>query len=1032
MKIFSAIIGYCLANRFLTITAALIVACLGTYSAMRLPVDILPNVDRSITTVVAEAPGMAPEEIERTVAMPIENTLSGINGVMRIRSSITPSLALINIESSWDSDPYKMRQLVQERIQAVQNNLPAGVETLIAPVSSVMGEIIILSLGSKNKDITPIELRTLADYTVARRLSSIPGVSQVLSTGGGVKQYRIVPDTQKMAAYGVSFEELCQAAKNAQSNTGGGIVNRGGTEISIRNVGRSADIGEFGEAVIKELGGRAVLVKDVAETRIGSAVLRGDAAVDGHSGIVLTLTKQPGTDTLRITRDVENAVSEISKTLPEGVDLKIVYRQDDFINSAVANVENAILDGALLVFAVLFVFLFNIRTTLITASAIPLSFAIAMLYFRATGSSINAMTLGGLAVAVGMLVDDAIVDVENAYRRLRENAAAKVRRNPVAVILDACVEIRASIFHATAIIVIVFLPALGLDGMEGKMFRPLAEAVIVSMSASFLVALTLIPALCSTAFGGNFKKAPREPLASRCIKILAERIIVLPSIRRPRAALFISAMAAAAAFALLPMMGRDFMPPLNEGSSLVILQLSPGSSIDRSKEISEIAERALSEIPEIKSVARKIGRAEGDDHAEPVNIVKLNLEFKKSGRKHADVISDVRKALGGIAGITYSVGQPMAHRLDYMLSGVQSQVAVKIFGPDMQTLSSKAEELAKLLGRLKGATDVGVERRDFAKQIRIIPDREKLKLYGVQLGALNKTLQDALSGRAVADVVEGNASYDVFVRLNETEISDEKKISELLIDGANGIKLPLSSLADIVSGEGPNQIDRENLMRRIAVSLNVTGRDSVELADRIGKIIDQDLNLPPGYFASVEGQFQNRIDAEKRMAALFALSVLAIFALLYAHFGSAGIVMQILLAIPLAFAGGIAFTWYFIGTMSVASLIGIIALAGIAARNTIMLVSHYLHLMENEGETFGEGMILRGTMERLNPILMTATTAALALVPLMANPEEPGKELLYPVSVMIVGGLFSSTLLSLAVTPAAFAMFGGGSAKKRG
>ena len=556
------------------------------------------------------------------------------------------------------------------------------------------------------------------------------------------------------------------------------------------------------------------------------------------------------------------------------------------------------------------------------------------------------------------------------------------------------------------------------------MFRPLAEAVVVSMAASFLVALTLVPVLCSLMLKKVSARAAGEPLVSSAIKFFAERVLILPSIRFPYAALFAAAMLTASAFALLPIMGRDFIPPLNEGSSLVILQLSPDSSIERSKEIAAIAERSLAHIPEIKSVARKIGRAEGDDHAEPVNIVKLNLEFEKSERPHSDVIEDVRKALENVRGISFSIGQPMAHRLDYMLSGVQSQSAVKIFGPDLRILELKAQELAKLIAPLKGAVDVNVEKQTPTKQIKIMPDRQKLKLYGIQIGKLNDTLRDALGGVAVAGVVDSDASFDVFVRLAENEIADGKKISEILVDNQDGAKFPLSSFAEVVVGAGPNHINREKLTRRIVVSLNVSGASSVELADEIKKAISDKLALPTGYFAVVEGQFQSRVDAEKRMSILFVFSMFAMFALLYTHFKSANLVMQILLAVPIAFAGGIVFTWHFIGTMSVASLIGMIALAGIAARNTIMLVSHYLHLMSNEGERFGEKMILRGTLERLNPILMTALTAAFALIPIMAHADAPGKELLYPVSVMIVGGLVSSTLLSVVVTPAAFALFG--------
>ncbi|MBP3357796.1 MAG: efflux RND transporter permease subunit [Opitutales bacterium] len=1023
MKIFSAIIKYCLANRFLTLALAVITMCGGVSALFKLPVDILPNLDKSITTIVAEASGYAPEEVEKLVAIPIENALAGLNGVKRIRTANSPSLSLINIDFDWNADTYNMRQLVQERLQTLGDKIPENVSISIAPIASVMGEIIVMSLGSENPNISPIQLRTIADYDVARRLSSIEGVSQVLSTGGGVKQYRIIPDLQKMASLGITIDEICKSTQVAQNNTGGGIVSNKGTELTIRNIGRSTDINDIANAVVRTQKNAPILIKDVAQVRIDKAQLRGDAAVNGKNGIVLTLTKQPNTDTLKITKAVENAIAEISKTLPEKVELKIVYRQDDFINTAISNVEDAIRDGAIMVFVILFIFLFNVRTTLITIIAIPSSFAIALIYFYATGSSINTMTLGGLAVAVGMLVDDAIVDVENVYRRLRENATLANKRNPSLVILDACVEIRASIFYATAIIVIVFLPTLGLSGIEGRMFRPLAEAVIVSMIASFIVALTLVPVLCSLLLKGVSDKVRKEPFISCAIKFLAKYLLILPSIRFPKIALFVSAMLTAMSFALLPMMGRDFIPPLNEGSSLVILQLSQDSSIERSNEIASVAEKALMRIPEIKSIARKIGRAEGDDHAEPVNIVKFNIEFNKSKRPHTQVINDMRKTLDGVVGITYSIGQPMAHRLDYMLSGIQSQIAVKVYGKDLDVIASKAEELASEIKKIKGAVDVNVERQNATKQIRIEPDREKIKLYGIKLGDLNNLLQDALGGKKVADVLEGDAFFDVFVRLDETDITNVEKISQLLIPTEQGA-YPLSSFAKVIESAGPNQINREKLTRRIAISLNVSDISSVELAEKISNLISEKLGKNPDCYAVVEGQFQSRIDAETRITILFAFAMLAIFALLLSYFKSINLSLQILLAVPIAFAGGIALTWYFIGTMSVASLVGIIALAGIASRNTIMLVSHYLHLMNEEGESFDEKMILRGTLERLNPILMTALTAGFALIPLMYNPDSAGKELLYPVSVMIVGGLFSSTLLSIVVTPAVFKMFG--------
>ena len=1023
MKIFSAIIKYSLENRFLVLVCALITAFYGAYCAKELPVDILPDLDKTIATIVAEVPGMAPEEIETLVSIPLETALNGLNGVTRVRAANTPSLCLITLEFDWKTDPYKIRQLIQERLQSAIPSLPSNVQPIIAPISSVMGEIMILGLSTDNPNISPIDLRTIADYTVARRLSNISGISQVLSTGGGLKQYRIIPDTAKMASLGVTLEEVENAASAAQSNTGGGIVNRGGVEVSVRNIGRSASVDDISNAVVKAAANGNILLKDVAEVRIDKAQLRGDAAVNGKPGIIITVSKQPGVDTIKVTKALDAAIAEIQKGLPENTRINVVYRQDDFIKKAVDNVEDAIVDGSVMVFVVLLAFLFNVRTTFITITAIPLSLAIALIYFKLTGSTINTMTLGGLAVAIGMLVDDAIVDVENVYRRLRENRNSQSPKTHFNVILDACVEIRASIFYATALIIIVFIPTFGLSGIEGKMFAPLSEAVLVSMAASFLVALTVIPALCSLMLGkvGNSRK---EPIFSRAAKWIISKFAIVPSIRHPHAALAFAAMLAAAAFAFFPVMGRDFIPPLNEGSCLLIVQLSPDSSIDRSKEMGQIVQKILAEIPEVKSTGMKIGRAEKDDHAEPVNIVKFNIDFDTSIHSQSEILKNLRDKLDHVAGITYSIGQPMAHRIDYMLSGTQSQIAVKIFGEDLSVLREKSEELAGKIKNLNGAKDVNVEKQAQTAQIKIRVDRQKAKLYGVQVGKINDILQTILGGKAVAQVVDKEAIFDVFLRMDEGLIASKDKLEEILVENISGEKYPLSSFAEIENSAGANHINREGLKRRVAVGLNTSDGDSVRLAGEIREIIDHDLNLPAGYYANIEGQFQNRIDAGRRIGILFCLAMLAIFALLYTHFKSAALVLQIMLGIPAAFAGGIFATWYFIGTVSVASLIGMIALSGIAARNTIMMISHYIHLMESEGETFGEHMIKRGTLERVNPILMTALTAALALIPLMFNPESPGKELLYPVSVMIVGGLVSSTLLSVIVTPAAFRLFG--------
>ena len=1023
MRLFSYIIELSLKNRLMIFVVATLVAIYGFYCVKTLPIDILPDIDKTIATIVTEAPGMAPEEIESLVSLPLETALSGMDGVKRVRSSNTPSLSLINIEFGWNTDPYKVRQLIQERLQGVQSSLPEGITPIIAPIASVMGEIMMIGVHTKNPSISPIDLRTLADYTIARRISNISGVSQALATGGGLKQYRIAPNVEKMASLGVSFDELIEATKNAQSNTGGGIVNRKGTEVLVRNIGASTKTNDILNAVVKTIDGHSILLRDIAEVRIDKAQLRGDSAINNIDGIVITVSKQPNTDTIAITKEIENALAEIQQKLPKDTYITILYKQDEFIKTAVKNVEDAIIDGAIMVVAILFIFLLSIRTTIITITAIPLSVAMAAIYFHLSGSSINTMTLGGLAVAIGMLVDDAIVDVENVHRRLRENSLLQKSRSRIAVILDACVEIRASIFYATALIVIVFAPTFGLSELEGKMFAPLSEAVIVSMIASFIVALTVIPALCSLLLKTS-KNISKEPIFSRIMKAIVGWIVIKPAIKLPHISLILTATLTAAAFALFPLMGRDFIPPLNEGGSLLIVQLSPESSIDRTKEIASEIYKRISDIPELKTIGMKIGRAEKDDHAEPVNVAKFILSYKTDGRSSSQIADELRKKLDGFAGISYTIGQPMAHRIDYMLSGTQSQIAVKIFGDDMQFLLQKAEQLSSMIKELDDVKDVNVEKQSLIEQIKISVDREKAALYGVQVGKINNTLKTILGGESVAEVLDGNAVFDVFVRLNENEIVNSEKIGSILIENSSGEKYPLSAFAKIENTKGFNHINREGMKRKIVVGLNADDGSSVRLAEDIREIIDTQLNLPDGYYATIEGQFQNRIDAGNRILALSLLALLAIFALLYTHFGNISETLQVMFSIPIAFAGGLFTTWYFIGTMSVASLIGMIALAGIAARNTIMMISHYNHLMLSEGEDFSSRMILRGTLERFNPIMMTALTAALALLPLMHNPESAGKELLYPVAVMIVGGLTSSTLLSFVATPAAFKIFG--------
>ncbi len=1022
MNIYKYIIQACLNNRFFVIILAMLIASYGLYCSKNTPVDILPELDKTIVTIVTEAKGLAPEEIENQIVIPLEIALSGMNDLNKIRSTSSPSLSLITLEFDWDSDVFEIRQMIQERLSIAKDSLPLGINPIIAPISSAMGEIMIIGLSNYNMEISKMKLREIAEYDIARRIAKIGGVSQVLCTGGELRELRIIPDTQKMALYKVSLDELKEAVANSQTNTGGGLAFNSNIEFSIRNTSRTLSLEDISNSIIKKSDNRNILLKDVALVQYEKSQMRGDASVNGIDSVILSVSKQAKSDTLKISKEIEAELAQIEKSLPKYVELDILYRHDSFIESSIKNVEDAIIDGAIMVVLILFLFLLNYKTTLITIIAIPMSLAISFIYFKLSGATINTMTLGGLAVAIGMLVDDAIVDVENVNRRLMEN----VNKAPLLkVILDASIEVRASIFYATLLILVVFLPSLGLVGIEGKMFRPLSEAVIVSMIASFLVALTLIPVLCSLLLRRkNSLKKEKDAMFSSLIKKIVEVFLIKPAVKYPKTTLFLGGVFVALSLSLYPIMGRDFIPSLNEANSLLMMQVSADSSIERSRQIADIVDSKLLKIPEINTITRKIGRAEKDDHAEGVNNIESWISFKGDAKNREKGIAKIREALDSVAGVSYSIGKPLAHRIDYMLSGVQSNIAVKIFGDDIEFLQAKAIELKAYIDALDDSLDVNIEQQRLIPQLKISVDREKAKLYSMQVGKVNSILQDLLGGVVVADIIDGEKSFDVLLRLDDETIANKDKIANLLIANEEGQYHKLSSFADIQMLKGPNQISRDDLKRRIAVSVNTSSSNSVELANNIREIIDEKLALPSSSYASIEGQFQSSIDASRRISILFAFSILIIFALLYVHFGNVNYVLQILLAIPVAFGGGLIFSYIKLDTLSVASMIGMIALAGIAARNSIMMISHYVHLMKNEGEVFGSKMIIRATLERVNPILMTALTASFALLPLLSQANGEGKELLYPVSIMIIGGLISSTLLSFLITPASFMLFG--------
>ena len=1019
------LIEFSLRNRLFIVAASVLLLAYGIFTALQLPVDVFPDLNRPTVTILTEAPGLAPEEVETLVTWPMETALNGASGVKRVRSNSGIGLAIIFVEFDWGMDIYRARQLVQERLQLAVEKLPEGISPVMGPISSIMGEIMLIGLSSEGGKTAPMDIRSIADWTVRQRLLTIPGVSQVIPIGGGVKQYQILASPEKMAAYGITLDEVLEAAGNSQVNTAGGFLEGANQEALVRNIGRTTSIEEIAASVVEMRGGVPILLKDVAEVRFGKQVMRGDAGVNGKPAVIISVQKQPGVDTISLTGEVERALKEIEKGLPEDITITSLFKQANFIEAAIANVEEAILDGAIMVVVVLFLFLLNFRTTLITLTAIPLSFVVTILYFKYAGITINTMTLGGLAVAIGMVVDDAIVDVENVFRRLRENRDAEKPRPVLRVIANASAEVRNSILFATLLIILVFIPLFGLGGIEGRLFAPIAVATIVAMIASFIVSLTVIPALCSYLLPGMRRMAHgRDGWFVRMLKTI-DRVVVLKfTLRHPYIVMAMAALMVIGAFSLYPKMGKEFLPEFNEGTATISILSAPGTSLEQSNRIGTIAENLLLSVPEIISGGRRTGRAELDEHAEGVHSTEIDVDFKESDRSREEILEEIRVKLEQIPGTVLNVGQPISHRLDHLLSGVRAQIAVKIFGQNLGELRTAASQVEAVMTSIEGVVDLQIEKQVLIPQVKIQIDREKAKLYGVKVGELNEMLETALNGRTVAQVLDGQKTYDIFVRFDESARLDIDSMRQALIDTGKGQKVPLSLLANIRESKGPNIINRENVQRRIVVSANVSGRDLGSVVNEIQREIDSQVHLPTGFFVSYEGQFQSQQEATRLIAVLSIATLLTMFLVLYSHFRSAMIVAQILLNIPLAFIGGLVLTYYMVGTVSIATLVGLITLSGIASRNTIMMISHYLHLMEHEGEAFDEKMIIRGSLERLVPVTMTAAVAGLALVPLVLAAGQPGKEILYPVAVVILGGLVSSTILDMAVTPAVFFKFG--------
>jgi len=1030
------LIRFSLRNRTLVIAAALLVLFLGLRTATELPVEVLPDMTKPTVTILTEAPGLAPEEVETLVTRPLENTLLGVGGLDRLRSNSDVGLSLVFVEFAWGTDIYKARQQVQERLQAAK--LPDNTRSGMTPVSSLMGEILLVGLRSTDNSITPMDLRTFAELNIARRLQSIPGVAEVLAIGGGVKQIHVEPDPMKMQAEGVSLDELETAISRSAGNATSGYLQSGPREIMVRNLAMTADPTDIAASVVKRIGDRIITIGDVATVKFGVATMRGDAAIalkekgdkQETPGVILSIDKSPGFDTLKLSAEIEKTLVELRPGLPAGIEAEILFRQGDFIENAIGNLKEAIRDGAIMVTIVLLLFLLNLRTTFITLTAIPLSFAITLLTFKWFGISVNSMTLGGIAVAIGMVVDDAIVDVENVFRRLRENASLEIPKSKLEVIATASSEVRSSILYATILIILVFVPLLGLAGLEGRLFQPIAIATIVSMIASFVVSLTVIPVLCSFLLKPKEGRQHADGFLVRALKRFTQATFLRAAFGAPLVVIAAVILMILGAAMLYPSMGKEFLPAFNEGSATISFASAPGTSLQQSNEVGKKAVELLLEIPEVKSVGRRAGRAERDDHVMPVSVNEFDVEFHESSRSREQVFAEIREKLRSIPGTFVNVGQPISHRLSHMLSGVSAKIAVKIHGPDLETLRRLGAQVKEAGESIPGLTDINLEAQVPIPQIRIEVNRPRARLEGLTPGEINDQVSRLLGGSMLGELREGEATVELVMRLPETWRAWPEKIGDLLIQTPDARTLPLSLVADVHEVNGPNVINRENGQRRIVIGANTRVRDLESLVENWQRAVAEQVNLPTGYTLRFEGEYLARQEASKRILILFGIVAVVIAVLLTGYFRSISLSLQVMLNLPLALAGALAFTWWKIDNISIATLVGFIAVGGVAARNGIMMISHYLHLMRHEGEVFGIPLITRGTLERLVPVLMTALSAGIALIPLVLSPGEPGKEILHPVAVAIVGGLISSTLLDLVVTPAVFYLIGRKAAEK--
>ena len=1013
----NAIIKFSLNNKLAIMLAVLLVTIGGIYSAQKIEVDVFPDLTSPTVVVLTDATGMAPEEVERLVTFPIETAVNGATNVRRVRSTSSQGFSFVWVEFDWGVDIYKARQVVSEKLVTLADALPQGITPMLAPQSSVMGEILFVGLQADSTSL--MEVRTLAEWVLKPAILATGGVSQVTIIGGDFKQYQVLANADRMALYGVTMQELEATVAAMSNNTAGGVLREYGNEYTLRGMGRTNDIEELGRTPVKMHNGRPIVVADIAEVCIAGAVRKGYASQNASPAVILSISKQPGINTLNVTKNIERNLTSVAKSLPADVkvDTKI-FRQADYIHSSVNNVSRALIEGAICVVLVLFLFLVSLRTTVISIVAIPLSLLGTVIALYLLDMDINTMTLGGMCIAIGSLVDDAIIDVENVYKRLRENHARRPeeRLSTFRIVFEASSEIRSSIIHATLIIMVTFMPLFFLSGLEGRMLKPLGIAYLISLLMSLIVAMTVTPLMCKWMLSGEKylqrqerKNWVENHLLTKYAASLEKALAHGKAVIAATVALFVMALI------LFAFMGRSFLPEFNENALTIAAVSRPGVSLDEAHRIGNLIEKELLQIPEVTSTARRTGRGELDEHSQTSNGAEIDVNFELDKRSKSEFLQEVRSRMATIPGVITSVGQPLEHRIDHMVSGTQADLAIKVFGPDLSTLFTRGNKVKEILGSMPEVVDLNVEQQVETPQLQIRADRERLAHYGITMEQFNGFIEAAFPGKKLGEVYEEERSFDLILRLTHDNTDSMEGVKNALIDTHNGDKVPLEAVASVVSCGGPAAISRENVQRKVVVSANIASGNVNGVVDNIVELLDRELPLDEGYRLEYGGQFESAQSAARTLWLTSFVALCIVFTLLCGEFKSMALSAVVMLNLPLALIGGVIATYFTSCVMSIPAIIGLITLFGIATRNGILLVSRYQHL-RTEGKSLDEAVML-GSTDRLTPILMTAFTSALALVPMVINGASSGNEIQSPMAIVVLGGLFTSTLLNIYVIP---------------